>query len=216
MTVLLGPADPLPPTTRRILVTGSSGAGKSTLRQTISTRPAAAHRRDRLASPRTELDAPTHLRLRRRSLHLGGRLGRRMAVRTSAGSAARPRRHPHLAGPQPVDCRPPGGASHVATAHSPRRLWNGNVEPPLRTIFTDRDHIIRWSWRTHRKRQREAREVAHRTVGPLVVRLTGQHQVDNWVRGRYGSWSIPARMQADSLATCRSVCRAKGAGGFPG
>lgn len=28
-------------------------------------------------------------------------------------------------------------------------LWNGNVEPPLRTAFTDRDHIIRWSMRTY-------------------------------------------------------------------
>lgn len=27
-------------------------------------------------------------------------------------------------------------------------LWNGNREPPLRTILTDRDHIVRWSWRT--------------------------------------------------------------------
>ncbi len=27
-------------------------------------------------------------------------------------------------------------------------LWNGNREAPLRTFFTDRDHIVRWSWRT--------------------------------------------------------------------
>jgi adenylate kinase family enzyme len=27
-------------------------------------------------------------------------------------------------------------------------LWSGNVEPPLRTFFTDRDHVIRWSMRT--------------------------------------------------------------------
>ena len=27
-------------------------------------------------------------------------------------------------------------------------LWNGNTEPPLRTIFTDADHIVRWSMRT--------------------------------------------------------------------
>ena len=28
-------------------------------------------------------------------------------------------------------------------------LWNGNVEPPLWTLLTDRDHILRWAWRTH-------------------------------------------------------------------
>ncbi|MBW8871708.1 MAG: AAA family ATPase, partial [Leifsonia sp.] len=25
------------------------------------------------------------------------------------------------------------------------RLWNGNQEPPLRTFFTDPEHIVRWS-----------------------------------------------------------------------
>lgn len=29
------------------------------------------------------------------------------------------------------------------------QLWNGNVEQPLHTIFTDRDHIVRWAWSTH-------------------------------------------------------------------
>lgn len=27
-------------------------------------------------------------------------------------------------------------------------LWNGNVEPPLWTILTNPEHIIRWAWRT--------------------------------------------------------------------
>ena len=61
-------------------------------------------------------------------------------------------------------------------------LWNGNHEPPLRTIFTDRDHIIRWSWNTHRKRRHEALAVAERD-SPTVIRLSGQAQVDAWVRG---------------------------------
>lgn len=30
-------------------------------------------------------------------------------------------------------------------------LWNGNVEAPLRTFFTDRGHIVRWAIRTRRK-----------------------------------------------------------------
>ena len=62
-------------------------------------------------------------------------------------------------------------------------LWNGNYEPPLRTLLTDRDHIIRWSWRTHRQREREALAVARQPSGPIVVRLVGQAQVDAWVRG---------------------------------
>lgn len=27
-------------------------------------------------------------------------------------------------------------------------LWNGNIEPPLRTVLTDDEHIVRWAWRT--------------------------------------------------------------------
>ena len=30
-------------------------------------------------------------------------------------------------------------------------LWNGNIEPPLWTILTRRDHILRWAWRTRPK-----------------------------------------------------------------
>jgi hypothetical protein len=26
-------------------------------------------------------------------------------------------------------------------------LWNGNVEPPLWSFFTDRDHVVRAAWR---------------------------------------------------------------------
>jgi adenylate kinase family enzyme len=31
------------------------------------------------------------------------------------------------------------------------RLWNGNLEPPLWTFFTDPDHIVRWAWATRHK-----------------------------------------------------------------
>ncbi len=50
-------------------------------------------------------------------------------------------------------------------------LWNGNIEPPLWTIFRDRDHIIRWAWRTHDARPRhgsrggKARPHRRRTEG---------------------------------------------------
>jgi hypothetical protein len=28
-------------------------------------------------------------------------------------------------------------------------LWHDNVEPALWTVVTERDHIVRWAWRTH-------------------------------------------------------------------
>jgi adenylate kinase family enzyme len=62
-------------------------------------------------------------------------------------------------------------------------LWNGNLEPPLSTFFTDRDHIVRWAWRTHHENaQRVAAAVTSR--GDLsIVRLRRQREVDQWLGG---------------------------------
>ncbi|WP_137146642.1 AAA family ATPase [Mycolicibacterium sp. CR10] len=183
MIALLGPLDPVPPTTRRILVTGSSGAGKSTLRETISTT---------LHLPTVEID----------SLHHGPHWTPRPTFAADVDD--------FTSGPSWVvewqysqvrailldraDVlvwldHSRWTVTHRVVRRTLRRrirrieLWNGNREPPLRTVFTDREHIIRWSWRTHRKRRCEALDVAHGAGGPLVVRLAGQHQVDTWVRG---------------------------------
>lgn len=62
------------------------------------------------------------------------------------------------------------------------RLWNGNVEPPLRTIFTDPEHVVRWAWRTHGgPGQRVAGLLARRGDEVAVVRLRGRRQVRDWV-----------------------------------
>lgn len=60
-------------------------------------------------------------------------------------------------------------------------LWNGNVEPPLRTILRDRDHIIRWAWRMHGPtRERVAALLTERPALPFV-RLTTRVEVERWV-----------------------------------
>jgi adenylate kinase family enzyme len=159
---LRGPLDQLPSTTRRILVTGASGAGKSTLRETIS---------DTLGYPTVEID----------SLYHGPDWSPRPAFAADVDH--------FTSGPSWVvewqyrDVRElllSRADTLIWLDHSRwtviqrvvrrtvrrriRRieLWNGNHEPPLRTIFTDRDHIIRWSWRTHRKRRLEPLAVAQR------------------------------------------------------
>ena len=181
--MLLGPGDPLPSTTRRILITGPSGAGKSTLRETIS---------EALHLPTVEID----------SLHHGPNWSCRPTFVADVDQ--------FTSGPswviewQYARVRPLllsradtlvwlNHTRWTVTQRVVRRtvrrrihgveLWNGNYEPPLRTIFTDRDHIIRWSWRTHRQRERDALAVARQPSGPVVVRLVGQAQVDSWVRG---------------------------------
>jgi adenylate kinase family enzyme len=64
-------------------------------------------------------------------------------------------------------------------------IAGGNVEGPLRTFFTDPNHIIKDSWRRHRVMQARVRRVLaedHHT-DLVIVRLRGQRQVDAWLRG---------------------------------
>ena len=62
-------------------------------------------------------------------------------------------------------------------------MWNGNVEPPLWTIFTRRDHIVRWAWRTHPKTAARVRRVLASGAAPTVVRLRGRRAVRAWLDG---------------------------------
>jgi adenylate kinase family enzyme len=62
-------------------------------------------------------------------------------------------------------------------------LWNGNVEPPLRTVFTDSEHVIRWAWRTQGgPGQRVASLLKQRRQDVMVVRLRGRRQVNEWAQ----------------------------------
>ncbi len=62
-------------------------------------------------------------------------------------------------------------------------LWNGNVEPPLWTLLTDRDHILRWAWRTHAKTAARVHQVLASTDRPTEVRLRTRHEVTAWLDG---------------------------------
>ncbi|WP_290054190.1 hypothetical protein [Amycolatopsis sp. MEP2-6] len=65
------------------------------------------------------------------------------------------------------------------------KIAGGNVEGPLHTFFTDRDHIVRLAWRYHPILRARVRRVIDedRHPGLVVVRLRGQRQVDSWLRG---------------------------------
>lgn len=62
-------------------------------------------------------------------------------------------------------------------------LWNGNIEPPLWTVFTDQEHIVRWAWSTHH--QSAPRIAALRAQRPelVIVRLRDPHAVEEWIDG---------------------------------
>lgn len=62
-------------------------------------------------------------------------------------------------------------------------LWNGNIEPPLRTVLTDRDHIIRWAWRTHGLGPVRVHEIRDAYPYLPVVVLRSPRGVEQWLRG---------------------------------
>jgi adenylate kinase family enzyme len=63
------------------------------------------------------------------------------------------------------------------------RLWNDNLEPPLWTVLTDREHIVRWAWSTHhRSAARVARLLQGRPDLP-VVRVRTRDEARRWVEG---------------------------------
>lgn len=62
-------------------------------------------------------------------------------------------------------------------------LWNGNVEPPLWTFLTRRDHILRWGI-AQRNAMREQVPALVRTAPHLrIVRLRSQREIDRFVEG---------------------------------
>lgn len=179
----LGWRDPLPQRPRRVLVAGTSGSGKSTLSRALSAS---------LSVPYQEIDA----------LHHGPRWVPRPEfvadVTALAGSAEWVTEWQYSAVRPLLLAR----ADLLVWLDLPRwrvmsqlvprtltrrlrriELWNGNIEPPLWTLFTDRDHILRWAWRTHARTRNRVRDVLAGPDGPVVVRLRSRREVHGWLSG---------------------------------
>ena len=45
-------------------------------------------------------------------------------------------------------------------------LWNGNHEPPLHTIFTDPEHVVRWAWGSYARIGPRVQDVLSRPDPP--------------------------------------------------
>ena len=63
------------------------------------------------------------------------------------------------------------------------KLWNGNVEGPFRTMFTDREHIVRWAISTRRKYDEQVPVLELQHPHLVVVRLRSQREVERWLGG---------------------------------
>ncbi|WP_245802148.1 AAA family ATPase [Corynebacterium pacaense] len=67
-----------------------------------------------------------------------------------------------------------------------KRLWNGNVEPSLATIFTDDEHILRWGWRTRNQLKPVIPTLEARFPGLRVVHLRNPRETRHWVESLSG------------------------------
>jgi adenylate kinase family enzyme len=180
---VLGPGDPLPSRPRRILVAGTSGSGKSTLAAALSRR---------LGMPYHELDALHHgpgwVPRPEFAADVAAFAATDAWVTEWQYSAVRPlllARAELLVWLDLTRLQVARGLVPRTVVRRVRRveLWNGNVEPPLWTVLTDPDHLLRWAWRTHARTAARVREVAAAPDGPVVVRLRGRGAVRTWLAG---------------------------------
>lgn len=179
----LGPDDPLPWRPRRVLVAGTSGSGKTTTAELVARCLGTEHvELDALHhgpgwTPRPDFDAAVErftarpcwvtewqypsvrpLLLDRADTLVWLDLPRRVVMRQVVVRTVRRRLRREV-------------------------LWGTNVEAPLRTIATDRDHIVRWAWRTHPGERTRVAEQTRDRPGLAVVRLSARAQVARWLDG---------------------------------
>ena len=60
-------------------------------------------------------------------------------------------------------------------------LWNGNLEPPLHTFFTDPEHVVRYMIRNRRRLTELVPSLATEHAHLTVIRLTSPVEVELWL-----------------------------------
>lgn len=165
----------------RIAVAGVSGSGKSTLAKRIS---------DRLDIPYVELD----------SLHHGpdwtprpefvddvrALVARPAWVSEFQYAAAKPLILDRVDVVVWLDVPTPLTMYQVIRRTLIRRarrteLWNGNVEPPLRSIFTDPDYVVRWAWKSRNKLRQHLPDQVAAHPDVTLIRLHSHRAARNWL-----------------------------------
>lgn len=176
--------DPLPARPRRVVVAGVSGVGKSTLAARIAAQ---------IGVPYTEIDGLFHgagwTPREEFDDDVRALVARDAWVTEWQYSPARPLLSARADLAVWLDLP-------FASATFPRvvirtlrrrlrreRLWNGNIEPPLRTFFTDRQHIVRWSISTRNLYAARIPTLEAEHPHLTVVRLRSRREVEAWLRG---------------------------------
>ena len=180
---MLSATDPLPARPRRVLVAGASGSGKTTLAQAVAFALGVAH---------TEIDGLFHgpAWTKRPQFEAEVEAFTRGATWVTEWQYGEVR--PLLLARADLMVwldLPRHTVMRQVVRRTLRRrlrrleLWHGNVEPPLRTFFTDSEHIVRWAWATHSRVRDLVLEAHLETPGLPVVRLRSRAEVTRWLRG---------------------------------
>jgi adenylate kinase family enzyme len=186
-------SDPLPARPRRVLVTGTSGSGKTTLAAALAAR---------LGLPHVDIDGLYHgpgwVPRPEFAADVAALAARDEWVTEWQYSAVRPlllARADLLVWLDLSRRRVMGQIVPRTLRRRLRRieLWNGNVEPPLWTVLTERDHILRWAWRTHPKTAARVQAVLASADAPPVVRLRTRREVRGWLDGPVAALGAPPR-----------------------
>lgn len=180
---LLGPEDRLPGCPKRILVAGTSGSGKTTLASRIGALLGIEHveidglyhgpnwtpREQFLVDVTTFSSAPrwvTEWQYRSVRDLLADEADLLVWLDLSRGTVMR----------QVI-------VRTVQRRLGRKVLWNGNIEPPLHTFFSDRDHIVRWAWNTHRTSALRIAALRDRRPDLTIVRLRTHADIERWIAG---------------------------------
>lgn len=59
-------------------------------------------------------------------------------------------------------------------------LWSGDVEPPLRTVLADPEHVVRWAWTSHRRTREHVFALPERRPDLPVVRRPSHAEAARW------------------------------------
>jgi adenylate kinase family enzyme len=179
---VLGVSDALPGPAHRILVAGTSGAGKSTLARTIA---------GRLGLPYVEIDSLFHGPGWTERATFDADV-ERFSVQPSWVTewqypAARARLAERADLMVWLDLPRRTVMCQVVRRTVGRRvhrepLWAGNLEPPFRTIFTDREHIVRWAWSSHASTAQRVLALAEARQDLPIIRLRSRAAADAWLR----------------------------------
>lgn len=184
MLVVLRYDDPLPHRPARVLVAGVSGVGKTTLARRIATVIGAPHTEiDGLYhgpkwTPRDEFLADVH------DLVAADTWTTEWQYRVAKSLLAeRADTLVWLDLPFATVTLPRVVRRTVRRRVRREVLWNGNTEHPLRTFFTDGEHILRWSVRTRHKLREQVPALETEWPHLVVVRLARRRQVERWLDG---------------------------------